>query len=113
MGVGGVALNVPDVYLSRTSAGTLTVDDGAGNGITIVPSVNGTGNVGTAAKRFSLVRAVTITSGDVCFDDQTCRICGQPFAEGDDIMLRVIRIEPDGDTGRRLTRTVPAHHGCK
>jgi len=113
MGVGGVALNVPDVYLSRTSAGTLTVDDGAGNGITIVPSVNGTGNVGTAAKRFSLVRAVTITSGDVCFDDQTCQVCGQPFAEGDDLVLRVIRIEPDGDTGRKLTRTVPAHHGCR
>lgn len=111
MGAGGAA--APDVYLSRTGAGTLTADDGAGNGITIVPSVDGTGNVGTAGLRFSLVRAVTITSGDVCFDDQACRICGQPFAEGDDIMLRVIGIEPDGDTGRRLTRTVPAHHGCR
>jgi len=111
MGAGVAA--APDVYLSRTGAGTLTADDGGGNGITIVPLGDGTGNVGTAAKRFSLVRAVTITSGDVCFDDQTCQVCGQPFAEGDDLVLRVIRIEPDGDTGRRLTRTVPAHHGCK
>jgi hypothetical protein len=103
----------PDVYLSRTGAGTLTADDGAGNGITIVPSVDGTGNVGTGGLRFSLVRAVTITSGDVCFDDQQCQVCGQPFEEGDDLVLRVIRIEPDGNTGRKLTRTVPAHHGCK
>lgn len=71
------------------------------------------GSIGDAQNRWQLVRAVTITSGDVCFDDQACQICGNPFEEGDDLVLRVIRIEPDGDTGRRLTRTVPAHHGCK
>jgi hypothetical protein len=120
-GVGGGAANGGDIRL-RTgqpganggSSGVIVVtDQGDATGATVVPPTDNTGNIGTAALRFALVRATTITSGDVCFDDQVCQVCRQPFAEGDDLVLRVIRIEPDGDTGRRLTRTVPAHHGCR
>lgn len=112
LGLGGAT--VPDIVMKRSAtAKTLILDDGGGLGIDVVPDTDNTGSIGTGNLRFALVRAVTITSGDVCFDDQTCKVCGQPFAEGEDLVLRVIRIEPDGDSGRRLTRTVPAHHGCK
>lgn len=120
-GVGGGAASGGDIRL-RTgqpgpnggSSGVIFVtDQGDATGATVVPPTDNTGSIGTAALRFALVRATTITSGDVCFDDQGCAVCGQPFAEGDDLVLRVVRVEPDGDTGRRLTRTVPAHHGCR
>jgi len=115
----GVAA-APDARMRRVAPidvnTSFVFDDGAGNPADLFPastSANGIGQIGSGTRKWALVRAQTITSGDVCFDDQTCVVCGQPFAEGDDLVLRVIRIEPDGNSGNRLTRTVPAHHGCK
>lgn len=111
LGAGGAT--ALDTRIQRTAATTLRIDDGASGAVNVYPGADNVGQIGDPNNRWALVRATTITSGDMCFDDQTCQVCGQPFEEGDDLVLRVIRIEPDGDTGRRLTRTVPAHHGCK
>jgi len=118
LGKGGI--NAMDVQLQRVDPidvnASLVLSDGAGNACDLFPastSLTGIGQIGSQTRKWALVRAQTITSGDVCFDDQTCVVCGQPFAEGDDLVLRVIRIEPDGNSGQRLTRTVPAHHGCR
>lgn len=115
LGFGGAF--VPDTRIHHAPAvgglPTLRIDDNAAGAVNVLPGADNVGNIGDANNRWQLVRAVTITSGDMCFDDERCQICGQNFEEGDDLVLRVIRIEPDGNTGRRLTRTVPAHHGCK
>jgi len=54
----------------------LTIDDnnaGAAD-INVVPVADNNGNVGTAAKRWKLVRAVTITPGRLTFADDTTGI---------------------------------------
>jgi len=76
------------------------------------PETDNTVSVGTAAKRFALVRATTVTSGDLCFDDETCPLCGSElYEEGEPIVLYPIGKEQDG-AGRTITRTVPAHAKC-
>ena len=110
LGAGGAT--APDVRIARTSPQTLTIDDnnaGAAD-INVVPVADGNGNIGTAAKRWKLVRAVTITSGDLGFDDAGCALCGRGFAVSEDLVLRVVAIEPD--VHGSMTRTVPVHQHC-
>jgi len=109
-GAGGAT--APDVRVARTLAQELTIDDnnaGAAD-INVVPVADGNGNIGTAAKRWKLVRAVTITSGDLGFDDAGCALCGRGFAVSEDLVLRVVAIEPD--VHGSMTRTVPVHQHC-
>jgi hypothetical protein len=76
-----------------------------------IPAVDDDWSVGTAARRFTLVRAVTITSGDIGFDDAGCSICGRELATDDDLVLRVRDRDPAG-TLRRVSYTVPVHAAC-
>lgn len=77
-----------------------------------LPTNDAEGSIGNGSNRFNLVRAVTITSGDIGFDDAGCALCGREFGEGDDIVLRVKKIEHDA-AGRRVSITVPVHAGCR
>jgi hypothetical protein len=70
MGAGGAS--APDLRLSRTGAREWSFDDNAGGAadIDVVPRVDNTNNLGTAAKRWKLIRGVTITSGDLELEDE-------------------------------------------
>lgn len=93
----------------------VVIDNNASGAVDVIPGADGVGRIGTrnfvGSRKWSEVNATTITSGDVCFTDQTCAVCGNFFEEGDDLVLRVIKIHHEMEG--RLTRTVPAHHGCK
>jgi len=83
---------------------------GVGTGEFIPPADN-QGSVGTAARRFALVRATTITSGDLAFEDEACPKCGTGFEEDDEIVLKVYKVKAD-DEGRRVSYSVPMHSRC-
>ena len=108
-GAGGAAALT--ARLRRTANAEWTLDDAAGGGADFIPPVTSTGNLGTAAKKWSLVRATTITSGDLAFDDPTCPECSAPFAADDDLVLHVKGVEHD-ERGCPITRTVPKHARC-
>lgn len=74
----------------------------------LLPLTNGTGNVGQNGNKWSLVRATTITSGDLAFEENTCAICGQPLNPGDTLGLIVKTISDIAGT-----LTVPIHLDCK
>jgi hypothetical protein len=113
LGPGGATAE--DVYIKRTAATELTLSNAAASaGIDVIPPavVNGTGRLGTTTNKWAEVNAFTVTTGDVVFTDPGCPVCGQEFAEGDDLVMRVIKTSRAPDGGP-LTRTVPCHHGCK
>jgi hypothetical protein len=106
------------VYLQRSAATELRISDAAGTGgIDVVPRTaggpaTGTGRLGTTANKWAELNAYTVNTGDIVFTDPGCPVCGQEFAEGDDLVMRVIKTSRAPDGGP-LTRTVPCHHGCK
>ena len=76
-----------------------------------IPPADNAGSVGSAARRFALVRAVTITSGDLAFEDEVCPRCKKEFQVEDEIVLKVHRIARD-EAGRRVSYSVPQHASC-
>ena len=102
----------PDVYLQRSAATELTISNGAALGVDVIPPADNVGRLGTMARSWLELWAFTVTTGDVVFTDPGCPVCGQEFAEGDDLVMRVIKTSRAPDGGP-LTRTVPCHHGCK
>jgi len=70
------------------------------------PNTDDMANVGTDSYRFSLVRAVTITSGQLGFEEKSCFKCGEPFEEGDAVLLLVRNVS-------NVTATIPIHEKCK
>ena len=69
------------------------------------PASDNTYNCGDDTRRWALVRGVTITSGDLCFEEKECAVCGKPFKEGDSVVLKVYKVDD-------VTRTVPIHKEC-
>jgi hypothetical protein len=61
----------------------------------ILPAVTARGNVGNATYKFNLVRATTITSGDICFEERNCSSCNKPFTVGEKITLVVRNVVAD------------------
>lgn len=57
-----------------------------------IPSSDNTGRVGSATNRWNLVRAVTVTSGDQCFENGWCFTEADRVGEGEGLALR----RPDG-----------------
>lgn len=107
-----------DVKMQRTAATEMTISDGGAAGIDVIPPADLQGKLGLSVqagdavnRRWLKVTAQTITSGDICFTDAGCPVCGQEFQEGDDIVLRVIKAQRTASGP--LTTTVPCHHGCK
>jgi len=75
---------------------------------TLRPETDAYSYVGTETYRFNLVRAVTITSGDLGFEEDRCMVCGKPFKLGDSIVLKVRKIDKE----HRQILTVPVHAEC-
>jgi hypothetical protein len=63
IGAGGAT--AADTRFNRTAAKTISFDDNAGGTADFVPAADNTCNLGTAAKRWALIRGVTITSGAI------------------------------------------------
>ena len=73
----------------------------------LLPYTNDGGQVcGDATHRWTLVRAVTVTQGDLGFEEKFCTVCDKPFKIGDAVNLRVHKIEKDS------VLTVPKHVRC-
>lgn len=77
--------------------------------IDLVPMTDNTGRIGTESQRWSLVRAVTVTQGDIGFgpEDQPCPICGKRFEVGDLVVLKVHKVLENGEFRAR-----PVHLKC-
>ena len=95
----------------RTSAGDThfyTGDDT--NGVTFARHVRPYSDnayvMGDASHRWSLVRGVTVTSGDLGFEETTCPKCGKSFNIGDTLILVVKSLHEYG------TLTIPMHLKC-
>jgi len=73
------------------------------------PPADNQGNIGTDSYRWALVRAVTITSGDIGFgpEDQPCPVCGKKFEVGDIVVLKVHKVLENGEFRAR-----PVHLSC-
>lgn len=75
------------------------------------PTVDNNGECGTAALRWKLVRGVTVTAGDLAFDDQLCPVCTTEFADDDCVVWRIYKREPD-EAGKMISYSVPVHIRC-
>lgn len=74
----------------------------------IEPATNGDGDIGNSSKRWYQVRAINIQSGDLCFSETSCPICGEKFKNGDVIVLLCKTVHEDFGT-----MTIPMHDRCK
>ncbi|MDO8598088.1 MAG: hypothetical protein Q7R45_15875, partial [Sulfuricaulis sp.] len=74
------------------------------------PEADNTRNCGQVAKRWANGYFTTVVQGDTAFTDERCPICGEEFAEDDDIILRATRRSKDGP--HKVTYTVPRHAWC-
>lgn len=72
------------------------------------PFSDGYSYIGDSEHRFNLVRAITITQGDLGFEEMRCMVCGKPFKENDSIVLKVRKVDKDN----RQILTVPVHAEC-
>lgn len=102
--------NPADVLIARSAAAELTLSNAAGGGLTLIPPADNAGILGSDARRFNRVRAVSVVSGDLGFDDLACPLCQRGFSVGETLALRVVRIER-GMRGA-ITQTVPCHATC-
>ena len=74
----------------------------------VFPLTDMGGPCGDANNRWTLVRGYLVQSGDMCFEEQECAICGEPFVDGDILSLLVRTIHEQYGT-----MTVPVHEKCK
>jgi len=101
--VDSLVLGIQGINRSISLSGTNVVSSAD-----IIPSATTTGSVGTNACKWALVRAVTITPGDLGFEERTCAVCGEQFKSGESLVLLVKEIHEDYGT-----LTIPIHERCK
>ncbi len=73
-----------------------------------LPHYDNSGYVGMNGYKWNTVRAQFITPGDLCFEEESCPICEQPFAPGDIITLLAHHIHEE-----HHTMCIPIHDHCK
>ena len=71
----------------------------------LLPSMDSTYNVGNDSNRWRLIRGVTITAGELGFEETRCGVCGKKFEAGDSLVLKVLKVDKE-------TLTVPVHLSC-
>ena len=92
-----IAKEVLDTLYLSVNGGTFSGD--------YLPDADNTRSIGTNALRLANVYAVNVYTGDLCFEEKVCDVCGRPFEEGDEIVLKVKKVDD-------YTRTVPIHVKC-
>jgi len=100
----GAALHGAMQWTSRGNDVVLAMPDGA-----VRPPQDNYGSLGTDSYRWKLVRAVTVTQGDIGFgpEDQPCPICGKRFEVGDVVVFKVHKVLGNGEFRAR-----PIHLKC-
>ncbi len=110
--------NNPGINISTIDGESITL--GSHSGITdhgvgisgirsdLSPYYSGTGNVGTSSHKWASVRAYTVTSGDLAFEEDCCPICGEKFQDGD-VLVMLVKTIHEG----LGTLTIPMHERCK
>jgi hypothetical protein len=63
--------------------------------------------LGSNTKRWGRIYAHYVTTGDLCFAEKSCPMCGEAFEPGDVLCLLVQHIDDDS------TYTIPIHDRCK
>lgn len=102
----GIELQSDKVNLAGSSSAQITVRGKIWDNL--LPVIDDAGYVGMNGQRWNTVRARYITPGDLCFEETGCPICGQPFTEGDIIVLLAHHIHEE-----HHTMTIPIHDRCK
>ncbi len=85
-----------------------TIDLEGGMGGSIYPYHDDSYSLGYPLQRWGVVWAHYVNTGDLCFEERECAICGQPFASGDMLILLVNQVNEGLGT-----MTIPIHEGCK
>jgi|GEM_PF-1839975 phage minor structural protein, N-terminal region len=104
IGGGGASLELGDIY----DTGSVGIGFEGQIKTDIMPNTTNTYKIGNSTRKWSLVRATTITSGDLAFEEESCAICGERFVDGDIVVLLVKTV--DEMLG---TLTIPVHDRCK
>lgn len=102
------AANIIGVVVAATERFQFT-NTGTGE---FIPPADNVGSVGSAARRFALVRATTITSGDIAFEDEQCPRCRKEFNSGEELILKIYKVGKD-EKGKRISYSVPMHRDCE
>jgi hypothetical protein len=89
----------------------MRLDVSGGSVPSLVPASDNAGNLGSNANRWASIRAVTVTTGDLGFEDECCPVCGACFNTGEDVVWRIRRQKREGD-GKTVSFAVPVHVGC-
>jgi len=79
-----------------------------GNGIEsrhIVPEADNSYNIGGSSLRYANLYVVNLYTGDLCFEEKICPVCGQAFKKDDEIILKVKKVDD-------YVRTLPIHLKC-
>jgi len=87
-----------------------------------LPAEDDAYDIGSADDRWRLVRAVTVTQGDIGFTERCCHICKEPFKIGDTLGITVISLvddrieteqytEVDADGNKAIKTREIVHHG--
>jgi hypothetical protein len=97
--------------LQILASNSLTLGNGAIAAGNIAPGQDNTGAVGTSSARWGSIRAVTVTTGDLGFDDECCAVCRACFNAGDDVIWRIRRQVMD-EQKRTVSYAVPIHVRC-
>ena len=102
---GDVILNASDVSLN-SNVFTLTPTLSTTN-TDIKPETDNATDLGSSSKRWKLIRGVTITSGDLGFEEKECYLCKKKFKVGDRLSLIIKQIDKNKEP-----LTVPMHSKC-
>jgi len=71
----------------------------------VKPATDNTNDLGSSSLRWANVYAVNIITGDLCFEEKVCEVCGKQFEEGEELVLKVKEVD-------NVTRTIPIHLKC-
>jgi len=107
----GLSISTLNEYITLGS--TAGVQGQRGIGITgfrsdLNPIEDGWANLGQPNRRWWAGYIFYTQTGDLCFSEQTCAICGGRFESGDVLALLTEAILEDG-----YTYTIPVHEKCK
>jgi hypothetical protein len=103
-----VAANVHAWYMNFRGSGISNLPLDASTDHTLEPATDGYSYIGTASYRFRYIRGVSVISGDLGFEDRRCLVCGREFREGDAVVLKVRKVDPD----HLQMLCVPVHAEC-
>jgi hypothetical protein len=97
---------VSNLFVGGTISSTASPNMSSG----LIPDQDNVYNNGDNTHRWKLVRGVTITSGDLAWEETTCYLCGQSFEQGDKLTMIVKAVKTT--KGESLTHTVPICKAC-